>query len=147
MSSLQDFLSFKLGDDSYAIALSWITEIKGLENVKIISKLEGPEFLLGIAKIIEDIVPIIDLRILYKSIKPMPVQFSVVVIIGFEGKHLGLVVDEVMDLIKLHADQIKEPPIYYAEKYINGIATELNRIFMVIDITSLCQSVVPSSLA
>lgn len=149
-NSKLEFLIFMLGGECYAIQLLWILEIKSLENLKISSKLEEffadhrhcnkTPYLKGIAEIHDLIVPIIDLRVLYNSAQPVADKSSVVIIVTVDGNCLGMVVDEVADLVSLRAAQIKDPPEYYAQNYIKGIAAEADNLFLILDVERLIKS-------
>ena len=61
LQTQQEFLSFVLGDEHYALEITAVKEIRGYEPVTKIAN--APDFIKGVLNLRGDIVPIIDLRI------------------------------------------------------------------------------------
>jgi purine-binding chemotaxis protein CheW len=134
----QEYLTFTLGPEEYAIDILKVQEIRGYENPTTIAN--APSFLKGVINLRGTIVPIVDLRIKFNVGKADYTPFTVVIILNIAGRVVGIVVDSVSDVTMLRSDQIRPAPEFAATvdtKYIKGLGTLNERMLIVIDIERL----------
>lgn len=134
----QEYLTFTLGPEEYAIDILKVQEIRGYESPTTIAN--SPSFLKGVINLRGTIVPIVDMRIKFNVGKVEYTPFTVVIILSIAGRVVGIVVDSVSDVTMLRADQIRPAPEFAATvdtKYINGLGTLNDRMLIVIDIEKL----------
>lgn len=134
----QEYLTFTLGPEEYAIDILKVQEIRGYENPTTIAN--APSFLKGVINLRGTIVPIVDMRIKFNVGKADYTPFTVVIILNIAGRVVGMVVDSVSDVTMLRADQIRPAPEFAATvdtKYINGLGTLGERMLIVVDIERL----------
>lgn len=137
----QEFLTFTLGDEEYAIDILKVQEIRGYDAVTRIAN--TPEFIKGVVNLRGTIVPIVDLRIRFQLGRPEYNQFTVVIILNVAERVVGVVVDSVSDVIMLSPDQIKEAPQFSTGSgtdHITGIGTAGERMLILVDIERLMLS-------
>lgn len=138
---VQEFLTFTLGEEEYAIDILKVQEIRGYDVVTTIAN--TPEFIKGVINLRGVIVPIVDMRIKFSLGSAEYNQFTVVIILNVAGRVVGIVVDSVSDVISLTADQIKEAPMLSGvsnTNHINGIGTVDERMLILLDIERLMMS-------
>jgi purine-binding chemotaxis protein CheW len=134
----QEYLTFTLGPEEYAIDILKVQEIRGYENPTTIAN--APAFLKGVINLRGTIVPIVDMRIKFNVGMADYTPFTVVIILNIAGRVVGIVVDSVSDVTMLRADQIRPAPEFAATvdtKYINGLGTLGERMLIVVDIEKL----------
>jgi purine-binding chemotaxis protein CheW len=136
-----EFLTFTLGKEEYGIDILKVQEIRGYDAVTTIAN--TPDFIKGVINLRGIIVPIVDLRIKFK----MPVveydQFTVVIILNFGSRVVGIVVDSVSDVLTLTSEQIRPAPGLSAAldtRYIMGLGTVDARMLILVDIEKLMSS-------
>ncbi len=137
----QEFLSFTLGEEEYAIDILKVQEIRGYEAVTRIAN--APEFIKGVINLRGIIIPILDMRIKFNLGTPVYNEFTVVIILNITGRIMGIVVDGVSDVIMLNNNQIKPPPEMRAAfntDYLIGLGTIDDRMLILIDIDKLMSS-------
>lgn len=137
----QEFLTFVLGGEEYAIDILKVQEIRGYDAVTPIA--HAPEFIKGVINLRGAIVPIIDLRIKFGLGKPEYTMFTVVVILNVGTRVVGIVVDAVSDVIGVGSDQLHPPPELSRAvdlRYITGLAMLDERMLIVVDIEGLMLS-------
>lgn len=137
----QEFLTFTLGPEEYAIDILKVQEIRGYENPTTIAN--APTFLKGVINLRGTIVPIVDMRIKFKVGEVAYTPFTVVVILNVAGRVVGIVVDSVSDVTMLRQDEVRPAPDFAATvdtNYINGLSTHGERMLIVIDIERLMMS-------
>lgn len=137
----QEYLTFTLGPEEYAIDILKVQEIRGYESPTTIAN--APDFLKGVINLRGTIVPIVDLRIKFHVGKADYTPFTVVIILNIGGRVVGIVVDSVSDVTMLRQEQIRPAPEFAATvdtKYINGLGTLGERMLIVVDIERLMLS-------
>ena len=137
----QEYLTFTLGAEEYAIDILKVQEIRGYEKPTTIAN--APAFLKGVINLRGTIVPIVDMRIKFNVGEAEYTPFTVVIILSLQGRVVGMVVDSVSDVTMLRADQIRPAPEFAATvdtKYIKGLGTLGERMLIVVDIEKLMLS-------
>ncbi len=138
---VQEYLTFTLGAEEYAIDILRVQEIRGYDAVTTIAN--SPEFIKGVINLRGIIVPIVDLRIKFKVGKVEYTPFTVVIILNVANRVVGMVVDSVSDVIALEPSQIRPAPEFAATvdtDYILGLGTVAERMLIVVDIERLMLS-------
>src|SRR5574343_1638272 len=100
-----EYLTFTLGSEEYAIDILKVHEIRGYEQPTLIAN--SPPFIKGVINLRGTIVPIVDLRIKFNLGKVEYTPFTVVIILNVAGRVIGTVVDSVSDVISLTRAQIR----------------------------------------
>ena len=137
----QEYLTYTLGPEEYAIDILKVQEIRGYESPTTIAN--APSFLKGVINQRGTIVPIVDLRIKFNVGKADYTPFTVVIILNIGSRVVGIVVDSVSDVTMLRQEQIRAAPEFAATvdtKYINGLCTLDERMHIVVDIERLMLS-------
>ena len=133
---VDEFLTFRLGDEEYAIDILQVREIRAREAVTAIAG--SPAFVRGVINLRGTIVPIFDLRV--KLGMGDPIDNAVTIITARFGRLLGLVVDAVTDVARIAASEIRPasaigsvlPP-----PFVRGIAPVEQRMLVVLDLERL----------
>ncbi len=139
--STNEYLTFVLGDESYGIDILKVQEIRGYDAVTKIAN--TPDFIKGVVNLRGLIVPIVDLRIKFNLSNVAYNELTVVIILSLGGRVVGMVVDGVSDVMNLQASQISSVPDIVSSidtKYITGLATVDEKMFILVDIEQLMNS-------
>lgn len=137
----QEYLTFTLGPEEYAIDILKVQEIRGYEQPTTIAN--SPAFIKGVINLRGIIVPIVDMRIKFGVGQVEYTPFTVVIILSIGGRVVGMVVDGVSDVTSLRSDQICPAPEFAATvdtRYIKGLGTLGERMLIVVDIEKLMLS-------
>jgi purine-binding chemotaxis protein CheW len=134
-----EFLTFRLGQESYGIEILKVQEIRGYETPTAIAN--APAFIKGVINLRGVIVPILDLRIKFQLTQASYDEFTVVIILNVAGRVVGVVVDAVSDVLTLAADDIRPTPEFasatFDTKYITGLGTVEEQMIILLDIEKL----------
>ncbi len=136
-----EYLTFVLGDEQYGLEILKVQEIRGYDTVTQIAN--TPDFIKGVVNLRGKIVPIVDLRIKFNLGKVEYDEFTVVIILNLSGRVVGIVVDGVSDVKALKDEQIRDVPALVSNidtKYIVGLATVEEQMFILVDIEQLMSS-------
>ena len=134
-----EFLTFRLGSESYGIEILKVQEIRGYEQPTSIAN--APPFIKGVINLRGVIVPILDLRIKFQLSEAKYDDFTVVIILNIAGRVVGVVVDSVSDVLTLASDNIRPTPEFasatFDTKYITGLGTVDEQMIILLDIEKL----------
>ncbi|MDO9149949.1 MAG: chemotaxis protein CheW [Methylotenera sp.] len=140
-SEAGEYLSFLLGREEYGIEILKVQEIRGYDAVTQIPN--TPSFIKGVVNLRGKIVPIVDLRIKFNLENIEYNEFTVVIVLNFSGRIMGIVVDGVSDVIALNQAQIEPMPSLVTgidTQYIIGLATYEERMLILVAIEQLMNS-------
>jgi len=102
------FLTFLLAGEEYALDILRISEIIKVRPVTEVPR--APGFVTGIISVRGTIVPVLDLRLRLHLPAPVPGPAGRILIVTRNDEPFGLVVDEVVHVVRLHAEDIEPPP-------------------------------------
>ncbi|PAV48435.1 chemotaxis protein CheW [Pseudomonas sp. HAR-UPW-AIA-41] len=138
---VQEFLTFTLGSEEYAIDILRVQEIRGYDQVTAIAN--SPAFIKGVINLRGAIVPIVDLRIKFNLPSVTYDPFTVVIILNVLNRIVGIVVDSVSDVLALTPNEIKPAPEFggsFDTQYLMGLATVEERMLILVNIEQLMSS-------
>jgi purine-binding chemotaxis protein CheW len=136
-----EYLTFILGNEEYGIEILKVQEIRSYEAVTKIAN--TPDFIKGVINLRGSIVPIIDLRMRFNLSEAVYNEFTVVIILNFNHRITGIVVDAVSDVLDLTNAQISPVPELVSSidtKYLLGLGSVDERMLILIDIERLMTS-------
>jgi purine-binding chemotaxis protein CheW len=138
----REFLTFRLGTESYAIDILKVQEIRGWEQPTAIAN--SPAFIKGVINLRGVIVPILDLRVKFRLAQAAYDSFTVVIILNVASRVVGVVVDSVSDVLALADEAIRATPEFasstFDTRYITGLATVEEELVILLDIEKLMTS-------
>ncbi|KAA8729526.1 MAG: chemotaxis protein CheW [Ewingella americana] len=137
----QEFLIFTLGDEEYGIDILKVQEIRGYDQVTRIAN--TPAFIKGVTNLRGVIVPIIDLRVKFAQQNVEYNENTVVIVLNFENRVVGIVVDGVSDVLSLTQEQIRPAPefaVTLSTEYLTGLGSLGDRMLILVDIEKLLSS-------
>ncbi len=141
ITSLREFLAFKLGAEEYGIDILRVQEIRSYEEPTRIAN--APAFIKGVVNLRGVIVPIIDMRLKFNLEQVNYDDFTVVIVLNIGSRVVGIVVDAVSDVITLTPAQLRPVPQFnssIASDHILAIGAVEDRMLILIDIEKLMTS-------
>ena len=134
----QEYLTYTLGPEEYAIDILKVQEIRGYETPTTIAN--APDFLKGVINLRGTIVPVIDLRIRFGLTRKPTDSNSRIIIMKAENLVVGIIVDHIRELLRLDPDSFQPPPkavVKIDAEYFKEVAQLEDRLLIVLDITRL----------
>jgi len=141
VTSIREFLAFKLGDEEYGIDILRVQEIRSYEQPTHMAN--TPDFIKGVVNLRGVIVPIIDMRIKFKLAQVNYDGFTVVIVLNIGHQVVGMVVDGVSDVISLTPAQLRPAPEFAAtigNDHVLAIGSIEDRMLILLDIEQLMSS-------
>lgn len=125
---------FSLGREVYGIS---ITQVKEIIQYRDATKLPNtPAYIEGIVSLRGKIIPVVDLA-LRLELSTTKADDKRAIIIETAGREIGIVVDEVTEVIRLQDSAIELAPMATENSYIRGIGKEGNRLLILLDVDKL----------
>jgi len=122
----KEYLLFELNNVKYTVGLNDIQEI--IVFPESITKIPGTnEVVLGVTNQRGEVIPLIDMRLLFKTKTKEEIEYSkediVLTVKSGNGKMVGLIVDKVITVTKIHDDNISEdvPSTEIPKEYLSGL--------------------------
>jgi len=127
----KEYLLFELNEVKYTVGLNDIQEI--IVFPESITKIPGTDdVVLGVTNQRGEVIPLIDMRLLFKTKTKEEIEYSkediVLTVKSTGGKMVGLIVDKVITVTKIHDDNISEdvPSTEIPKEYLSGLTHKSN---------------------
>lgn len=130
---------FRIGDEDFGLHIDRVVEI--LKSQKIYSLPELPEFLSGVINVRGEVIPLLDLRLRFGV--QTPTKKGRVITVRSEGGKIGILVDEIDEIISLNPEDITAPPSIFRgvkTEYLTGLGKKGDRIIILLNLDKLLTS-------
>ena len=141
-SKISEFLTFRLGDEDYGVDILRVQEIRGWEMVTRIPN--SPKFVKGVLNLRGSIVPILDMRQRLDMDEMEYGKDTVVIVLRVKSnnrqRNVGIVVDEVSDVLNTRHEGIRDTPQFgggIPVEYITGLVDADGKMVMLLDVDKL----------
>jgi len=141
VTSIREFLAFKLGNEEYGIDILRVQEIRSYEEPTRMAN--APAFIKGVINLRGVIVPIVDMRMKFNLEQVNYNSFTVVIVLNIGQQVVGMVVDGVSDVITLAPEQLRPVPelsASVASDHLLAIGSLDDRMLILLDIEKLMTS-------
>lgn len=131
----QDFLCFRISDEIYGINIMEIKEIIKPREVTEIPR--APVFVSGILSLRGVIIPIIDMRIRLKLMRSNYTGAERIIVIKNNNSFTGLLVDEVVQVVKVQLDTVESAPTILEgidRDFISGLGRADGLLIIILDL-------------
>jgi purine-binding chemotaxis protein CheW len=134
------YLTFILGNESYAIPVLKVREIIRLTSITTVPHM--PDYIRGVINLRGKIIPVMDLRLRFGFATAASAEQNCIVVVQVKNPNgqataMGLVVDGVEEVAQLVASDIEETPDFGAQvdtEYILGMAKIKGAVKALLDI-------------
>jgi two-component system chemotaxis sensor kinase CheA len=133
------FITFTLDSELYAVPIQTIEEIIGLQEISLLPNV--PNFIKGVINLRGEIVPIMDLRLKFGLEAKEYNPFTVFLIVRVDERLMGMVVDNVADVLVIEPTKVQKKPAFSAKistDFINGVYKDTQEdLVILVDVPSL----------
>lgn len=136
--NVQQYLTFMIGGEEYAISLLKVKEIIEYDIVTQIPK--TPEWIRGVINLRGSVVPVIDLAVKFRQAPSVAGKLTCIVITevqsGDEAAVMGIMADSVRQVIDLRPQDVEEPPTFGTRvkvDYLLGMARSGKKFCLLLD--------------
>jgi purine-binding chemotaxis protein CheW len=133
------FVTFRLGSESFGIALQEVEEIVELPPVTKVP--DAPDYVLGVICLRDQVMPLVDLsEILSIQVGDSVRKRDMVVLLSFGSAKIGVVVDEIQEILRVQDGQALPPPQTLSEserEHLEGILLLPGRMVSLINVLKI----------
>ena len=133
---------FRVGTEEYGVDILRIKEI--INPLRITPVPRAPAFVEGVVELRGTIVPVVDLRKRFEVPAPPVGRRGKYVIVGIQGRVVGLVVDQVVETLRVPRPEVKSPPALFADalaaEFFEGVCYLKGRILFILNLDKILTS-------
>lgn len=134
---LMQLIVFRVGDEEFGVPIEAVQEIIKIGLITPIP--DSPEFIKGLINVRGDIVAVIDVRARFflSTHDDFPKH---IIIAKQNGNLFGLMVDEVIEVLRVQESEVKPPPQLMTkihEEYVHGVLTHEGRLIILLDLNQV----------
>lgn len=142
ITSADQYLTFTLAHEQYAVDILCVEEIRSWERPTIIPN--SPSYIQGVINMRGVIVPIIDLRLKFSIGEASYTETTVVIVLTYQAESssrtMGFVVDAVSDVLNVESEDIKPAPHFggcVPPQYIEGLINADSNVVTLLNVANL----------
>lgn len=136
---MSKFVIFAIAHEEFGIALERTVEIA--KPQKITPLPEAPSFISGVMNLKGVVIPLMDLR-KRLGVEPSPLKERII-IIKMRGEKIGLLVDDVKEIMEIEKEHITAPPSLFKglkPEYLLSIGKIADRLVVILNLDNLLTS-------
>ena len=139
------YLTFHMCDENYGIDILKVVEIIAMLDITDIPRLPG--FIRGVINLRGKIIPVIDLRSLFRLPAIEYHERTCIIIVQIPRKEqlvtAGIIVDEVSEVVDFEADHIEDTPAFGASvdtQFLLGMGKYMDKVYLLLDVDKALES-------
>jgi len=133
------FLTFLVANEKYGLEILKVREI--IEMMDVTSVPTTPAFVRGVINLRGKVIPVVDLRLKFGMEAKENTQRTCIIVVNLartaQEMTMGIIVDEVSDVLDIDQDQIEPPPFFGVNirtDFILGMGKVDQKVVMMLDI-------------
>lgn len=134
------FLSFILGEEEYGLEILKVQEINGMMGITRVPR--TPDYVRGVINLRGRVIPIVSLRKKFKMPAVADTEKTCIIVVqvahGDREITMGIIVDEVSEVLNIGDGQIEPPPSFGGgmeeADFITGMGKLENKVVILLDI-------------
>lgn len=131
----EQYVSFMLSDEEYGIPIMRVQEI--IRYQKLTRVPQSSHYVRGVLNLRGRVMPVIDLRLKMSLSEREADRHTRIIVVESRGLSMGMVVDEVSEVISVDADRVEPAPELGTQvrtDYIHGMGKLEDRLIILLDI-------------
>jgi purine-binding chemotaxis protein CheW len=132
------YLSFHIGDERYALPISYVIEIIGVQTITEIPN--QPLHIKGVINLRGKIIPVVDVRHRFGMEPKAYGDRTCIIVVDLQEVSIGMIVDEVAEVIDIPEDTVSSPPKTNKgskSKFIRGITKREGVVTIIVNVAKL----------
>lgn len=132
------FITFGLGREKFGVPIDEVKEI--IASYEIVPLPKAPGFIEGIISLRGEIIPVVDMRKRFDMPGSKKDEETRLIILNMKSFIVGIQVDTVQEVLKLHEDKIDPPPMLVAglkTDYLKGVSEVNGRLLIILNMEEI----------
>ena len=139
------YLTFKLGAEEYGLEILKVQEIIKMMDITTVPR--TPEFVKGVINLRGKVLPVVDLRLKFEMKEKEVTETTCIIVVqaarGDTSVTMGIVVDEVSEVLDINGDEIEPSPAMGGgvdDQFILGMAKSKGAVKILLDVDKVLSS-------
>ena len=135
---VQEFLTFTLGNEEYAIDILRVQEIRGYDQVTSIAN--SPPFIKGVINLRGSVLPVIDLKQRLGLAETPYTENTRIVTVNIDDLHVGMLVDAVTEVLTIGSKPIDTKRAINdrsGSRFLSGIGNVDGRLIIMLNLEEI----------
>lgn len=131
------YLIFSVDGEAFGIDINDVIEIIGMEIITFVPDL--PDYMKGVINLRGKVIPVMDVRVRFQKNAKDYTDRSCIIVVGINQIYMGLIIDEVIEVVNIEEADIMQPPKNGKEKesitnqYVWGYVKKNDSVRLLID--------------
>jgi purine-binding chemotaxis protein CheW len=133
------YMTFRLAREEYGLEILKVRELIGLMEITRVPK--APPHVRGVINLRGKVIPVVDLRLKFGMDPTDPTSQTVIIVVQLSAENggltMGILVDEVLEVRAITAEDIEPPPNLQGEvttNFVRGVGKADKRVIFLLDI-------------
>lgn len=137
------YMCFQLREEVYGLPILEVREIIGV--IPIVPVPRAPPAVRGVINLRGKVIPVLDLRLRFGMEPGTITDQSVIIVLHYamegQDRTMGLLVDQVLEVVPVEPDQVEPPPAVAADAaaFLRGIAKVQHRVVFLLESSRLVE--------
>jgi purine-binding chemotaxis protein CheW len=137
------YMTFKVATEEYGVAILKVRELIGLMDITHVP--QTPDWVRGVINLRGKVIPVADLRLKLGMPQTEPTDQTVIIVVQLVSAVgtaiMGVLVDEVLEVLDIRPHQIEPPPSFGSSaadsSFILGVGKAEKRVIFLLDIDAI----------
>ncbi len=129
------YLTFILKERPYGVPIGSVREINQVSDITPVP--QTPDYVIGVMNLRGKVIPVIDLKYKFGIEYTKYTRETCIIVIEGESGHVGILVDQVSEVVEFKSAQIEPPPALGDEErlaYVTGMGKFDTKVIILVDI-------------
>lgn len=135
------YVTFMIAGETYGVEVLRVKEILGMTDITPVPN--SLPFMRGVINLRGAVVPVIDMRLKFQMETMEYNTFTVIIIVEVNKRLVGMIVDNVSDVVNIPVESIQDTPHFAAKietDFIKGIGQLANLLVIILDVEKILTS-------
>lgn len=141
MGSINQYVIFKLNDESYGVPIEYVETIEKLTEITRVPNV--PYYIEGVMNLRGEVIPVVDLRKRFQLEELAATDDNRIIVLSVDEMSVGILTDSCSEVISLDTKQIDKTydlMSSFEDDYIEGIGKSNERMIIILDIPKLLKN-------
>ena len=132
------YIKIKMGDEMFGIDIKYIDNIVRMQNITRVPKV--PAYIKGVINLRGEVLPVFSLRLKMNMEEVEETKKFRIIIIKLDGSYVGLIVDEVREVITLQNDlteKVYRDPSDPTQNFLLGVGKDGDNLISLLDLNEV----------
>ena len=133
-------VGFRIGKETFGVPINLVHEIVRVPEITAVP--DAPQYVEGVINLRGKIVSVIDLRKRFGEKRIERNRKNRILVAEIERKMVGLIVDAASEVLRVHPEEIEDPPDVLDDadiKYVTGVGKLKGRLVILVDLAKIMQ--------